>query len=249
MKSVLILSLALLSGGLMAQGSIQLSNANDATVIIAPNSVIQLTTAALDNTKFSIDIKNTSGSTKQYKAKRYDVVLNSGADAYFCFAGTCYGPPTIISPDALTLTPNQSASQVPGSFQILVADLDEPATIGYSHIKYTFFDINNPSDSVQVSLKYNIALGLSDLNKSVQALSLYPNPCEGTSNLILNANSAFQAKLRVFNALGDVVMEQALSISQGSNRVELPLGNLSPGVYLVNLRSGQSGLTKRLVVK
>lgn len=249
MKSVLLASLAFLSVGLLAQGSIQLSDANNASVTIAPNSVIQLTTAASSNTKYSIDIKNISGSTKMYKAKRYDVVLNAGADAYFCFAGTCYGPPTLVSPDALTLTPNQSASQVPGSFQILVSDLDEAATIGYSLIKYTFFDINNVSDSVQVSLRYNQTTGLADMNKNVQTMNMYPNPCEGNSSLFLNSVSAFNAKLRVFNSLGDVVSEQSVNISQGQNRIDLSLNHLSPGVYLVNLRSGQSGLTKRLVIK
>lgn len=249
MKSVLLFSLTLLTTGLISQGSIQLSDANNATVTIAPNSIIQLTTAASSNTKFSIDVKNISGSTKMYKAKRYDVVLNSGADAYFCFAGTCYGPPTMVSPDALTLTPNQSASQVPGSFQLLVSDLDEAATVGYSLIKYTFFDINNVSDSVQVSLRYNQPTGLSDLGKSVQAMSLYPNPCEGNSSLYLNSSAALNAKLRVFNSLGDVVSEQNINLLQGQNKVELSLGHLSPGVYLVNLKSGQSGITKRLIVK
>ena len=254
MKSVLLLPFSLLSFGLFGQGSLQIFDSNNTSVPLAPNTVIDLTVAVTDNVKFTFDVKNISGSTKEVSAKRYDAVLNPGSSqaamAYFCFAGQCYGPGTPVSPNTLTLTPNQHASDIPGSYQMLVADLDEGDVVGYSLIKYTFFDKNNPNDSVQASLRYNNTVTrLSDISKSVQAMSLYPNPCEGNSSLMLNVHSAFNAKLRVFNTLGDMVSEQNLNLNQGQHKVELNLDQMSPGVYLVNLRSGESTMTKRLVIK
>jgi hypothetical protein len=249
MKSVLLLPLALLSFGLFGQGSIQVFDANNTSTPLAANAIIDLTVSAGNSMQFTVDVKNVSASTKEIIAKRYDVSLNVGAAAYFCFASGCYPPQTMVSPSNLTLTPNQFASQVPGANQVLYADLDEGPVMGYSLIRYTFCDYNNPNDSIQIAFRYNIITGVADITKSVQAMSLYPNPSEGNSSLMLNVNTAFNAKLRVFNALGDVVSEQNLNLSQGQHKVDLHLNQLSPGVYLVNLRSGQSTLTKRLVIK
>jgi hypothetical protein len=112
---------------LNAQTSIQLKNKNG-NGLIKPNTILVVATQALDNTKITIDVQNVSGSTKAYNAKRYDVLLNSTstetASAYFCFAGTCYGWQVSESPTSLTLTSGQSASEVPGDYQMLVGDLD-----------------------------------------------------------------------------------------------------------------------------
>jgi Secretion system C-terminal sorting domain len=253
MKKLLLLPVLCFSLNAGAQGSILLSN-NDNASTLTPNAIIQLTTAAstptsVFNLKFNIDVKNISGSTKTFLVKRYDVTLNPGADAYYCFAGNCYGPPTTLAPTALTLTSNQSASQVQGQYQILTADLDEASTIGYSLIKYTFFDENNVSDSVQISLRYNSPVGVSELKKNLKSMELFPNPSEGNSTLLINAQSAFNGKVMVYNALGDLVSEQTATIVQGQSKIELNLQALSPGVYLVSVKAGNASLTKRLVIK
>ncbi|HQQ95169.1 MAG TPA: T9SS type A sorting domain-containing protein [Bacteroidia bacterium] len=155
MKNILTLSFLSAVCLLQAQTSIQLTDYGNST-IVSPNSAILVDVNASTTVNYTVDVKNTSNVTKQYWIKRYDVVLNPGADAYFCFASYCYGPPTIYSPHAITLTAGQSASQLGiTNFQMLVMDLTEPATSGYSHIKYTVFDSINPNDSVQFSMKYN----------------------------------------------------------------------------------------------
>ncbi len=247
MKSVLILSLSLLTLGVSAQ-SLQMFDSNSSTPI-ANNGVVQLVTTPTTNIKFTIDIKNTSNDTIRVVAKRYDYVLNPGADAYFCFAGQCYGPQTIQSPDTLTLLINQLASEVPGAFQVLVSDLDEPLTVGYSQIRYTFFNANNPSDSVQANLVYNLALGLNDVRKNVKSVGLFPNPSEGNSSLLVNAVSAFNGKVMIYNSLGDLISVQNANLVQGENKIELNLNGLSAGVYLVSLKTDKSNLTKRLIIK
>ncbi len=248
MKKLLLLPVLCFSLNAGAQGSILLTN-NDNASTLTPNSVIQLITTASSNLKFNIDIKNTSGSTKTYLVKRYDVTLNPGADAYYCFAGSCYGPGTILAPSALTLTSNQSASQIQGQYQILTADLDEAATIGYSLIKYTFFDENNVSDSVQISLRYNSPVGVSEVKKNLKSMELFPNPSEGNSTLLINTQTSTNGKVMVFNSLGDLVNEQTTNLVQGQNKIELNLQALSPGVYLVSVKAGNASLTKRLVIK
>lgn len=249
MKKLLFLPVLFFSIEAAAQNSIQLSNYDDSG-IISPNSAILLGTNASSQTKYNVDVRNTSGSTKKYLAKRYDLTLNSGAVAYYCFAGSCYGPGTIESPDTLLLGAGQAASQnTINPFYILTADLDEGSVIGYSQVRYTFFDPFNVSDSAQITFLYNSPVGILESKKNLGTFSLYPNPSEGTSNLLIHAPSAFQGKIQVYNALGDLISEQNTAFNQGQNKVELSLGNASPGVYLVSIRSGNSTSTKRLVIK
>ena len=119
------LSLFVISNHAISQTSILLKNDGTASTLAA-NEIIYMDVPVETNAKVTIDIKNTSNSTKSYVAKRYDVLLNadatSTAQAYFCIAGTCYGPPTMVSPTPLTLNSQQSASDLQGPYQMLVAD-------------------------------------------------------------------------------------------------------------------------------
>jgi hypothetical protein len=181
--------------------------------------------------------------------KRYDATLNTGADAYFCFAGNCYGPPTLVSPNPLTLTAGQTASQVPGSWQMLSADLDEAATVGYSLIKYTFFNEILPSDSVQISLRYNSPVGLNEINQDLSSAQLFPNPSKGESSFSVQSKTECKSELIVFDALGKTVLQKSVLIEKGNNKIEIALEGASPGVYLVNLKSESSNLTRKLIIK
>src|SRR5688572_20158263 len=125
MKKLLLVPVLCFSLNAAAQGSIALSN-NDGGAPISANTAIMLSTSASSNLKFNIDVRNNSGTTKKYLVKRLDMVLNTGAVAYYCFAGTCYGSGTIESPDTLLLAPGQSASgNTLNPYYILTADLDE----------------------------------------------------------------------------------------------------------------------------
>src|SRR5688572_22893890 len=127
MKKLLqIASLVLATSG-FAQNIVIINNANMQTV--PAGGVTFLSTTAGNNTNNTYDIQNTSSSTQTYVATRYDIILNSGADAYFCFGGTCYGPGTTTS-QYLVLNAGQKASQVSGQYQMLTADLDEGPTVG-----------------------------------------------------------------------------------------------------------------------
>ncbi|MCU0361084.1 MAG: T9SS type A sorting domain-containing protein [Bacteroidia bacterium] len=248
MKNLIIHSICFLSLSIGAQSSLELYNLDNST-LLNPNALINVNTTAGTNIKVNVDIKNISANTNVYKVKRYDVVLNAEALAYYCFAGSCYAPQTMLSPDALTLTAGQLSSQIPGSFQTLIADLDEGSVVGYSLIKYTFFNNANPSDSLQFSIAYNASVGFSELKKNLGSVELFPNPSEGNSTLLLTSQTASNGKVMVYNALGDLVSEQTAYLTQGKNKIQLNLQHLTHGVYLVSITSGNQSLTKRLVIK
>lgn len=258
MKTTFLSIVALIvSGGMYAQNTILLSN-NETSKTLTPNEIIYLKTEAESNTKVTIDVKNIGNSTQAYIAKRYDMLLNSDgtleAQAYFCIAGSCYGPPTLISPAALTLTPNQSASELPGSWQMLVADLDEVTTVGPSHVKYTFQNIANPSDSVQISLKYNSPdapggiVGINKLQKIDGNITISPVPATDKINLNLNSDQNGSCNIILINSIGKIVYEKNYQLANGKNDIEISVADLAKGVYFAKIISENISLTKKFVV-
>lgn len=246
-KTLLSIFTAIAAYG-FSQSTILITNVS-ASQTLAPNATVNIATNASSNSQVTFDIKNTSGSQQSYNAIRYDITLNAGAAAYYCFAGTCYGPSTFISPTPITLNSNQSASQLAGQYNMLVADLDEGATVGVSVIKYTFKNVNNSSDSVQVTVRYNSPTNIKELNRSLQTVQLSPNPAESNTSLKLNAADAFSGQLNMFNSLGSMVKSENVSIHKGENKVNINVSELPQGIYFLTLSAGEATITKRLIVK
>jgi hypothetical protein len=248
MKKLLLLSIAVASLNGFSQSSLQLTHV-ETTVTLTPNAVIAATTAASANTKVTLDLKNTSGSTKSYNAIRYDKNLHTGASAYFCFAGTCYGDQTFVSPSPITLNAGQSASQLTGQYNMLIADLDEAATIGFSEIRYTFINTASSSDSIQVIIHYNQTLGLSNHSSLVNTVDVFPNPAADNVTIRINSVKATEGKLSIYNTLGATVNEKQISLSEGKNKVDVNVENLPAGIYFASIKTGNTAITKKFVVK
>lgn len=252
MKNLFLIPAALLTLSASAQ-SLQLKNIGTGQVL-APNSVIELITTPEGNVKANIDFKNTSGSSHTYNVKRYDVLLNTvnssdAASAYFCFGGSCYGASTMTSPTPIVLMSGKSASDTSAAYCILTADLDEATVIGKSAVKYTFFNVAQTSDSVQVTLKYNSTLGISKNNKDVSSFEIFPNPASENAFVKINATKAFEAKMTLYNSLGAVISEKPANISEGKNTIDLKIETLSPGLYFVNVKTTEASVTKRMIIK
>ncbi len=237
-----------LGGSIVAisQTTIQLTDYYAATTIAA-NSTLNLSTTPNNNTNITIDIKNTGGSTKTYKVKRYDVLLNAGGNAFFCVGGTCYGSSTFTG--QVTLNSNQSASQSTIAYNMLVADMDEGATVGISVIKYSFINTSQANDSVQITLKYNAPVGLNEIQNSISSFEVYPNPASDFTSFKINSSKNTDAKLEVYNSLGSIVSTKNISLNEGKNKVDYSVENLSPGIYIASIKMGNTTTTKKFIVK
>lgn len=247
MKKLLQIASLVFATSAFAQTSILVTNTGN-TQTVAPNGVVFLSTTATNNTNLTFDVKNTSASTQTYVAVRYDAILNSGAAAYFCFAGTCFGPGTVVS-GYLVLAPGQSASQVTGQYQQLSTDLDEGPSVGLSHIKYSFKNVNAASDSVQINLRYNDpTAGVKESSNAVVRFDVYPNPAVNEINVRVNTIKAQNSSVKVLNGLGQVVITKSVSLNAGSNTVQIDTKQLPTGNYYVTYDSGEKMVTKKVVI-
>ncbi len=249
MKKTLLSFFTIAAITVYSQTTIRITNTGNSQTV-APNAFIDLGTMASNNTNIIFDVTNTGTSTNVYNAKRYDMVLNSGAAAYFCFAGNCYGPGTLVSPNSLTLAPGQSASQIAGPYQKLVADLDEGPATGVSRIKYTFINVANVNDSIQLILRYNDpSASLKEINSSLNNFLISPNPANDFTSIKINSNNNYTGSLSIFNSIGSLVSEKNISVTKGDNKVAVNTSELNTGIYFVSLKAGEAIVTKKLIIK
>lgn len=245
MKKLLLLISTLVIGlsNTNAQTSIEISNGSFGGFIVN-NDVITDDVTAGNQSHIYISIKNIGSSTKTYGLKRTDVVLNSGADAYFCFAGTCYVPAVTVSPNNVTL----NAGQQDQATQIYY---DENVADGYSEIKYEVYDVNNPTDKVTFTFKYNPALatGLKSYTSVFASVSdVYPNPSASKATIVVNAVTGSNATVSITNALGSIVSSKSLELSAGKNTVALDSENLNSGIYFATIISGNHKVVKKFTI-
>lgn len=249
MKKIYLLSLALLSAfSIVTAQTSTIELTNEATGLpVANGGIIYRGTNVGVEDILLINIKNISGSTVAYKFRRFDDVLNSGADAYFCVQA-CYPPATMVSPTSLTLAPNQDAisTGVDPSFHLL-----DNSTAGQSDIRYHIYDAANPTtDLFVVTVKYNNALSVKNTTSLFSNISdVYPNP--STSKAFINVSSAIAingVKVSITNTLGAIVSYKLVDLSAGKNTVSLDFENLLSGIYFVTIGQGTSRITKKITI-
>ncbi|TGE05326.1 FG-GAP-like repeat-containing protein [Hymenobacter fodinae] len=67
-------------------------------------------------------------------------------------------------------------------------------------------------------------------------LGVYPNPSAGTFTLNYQSSQAQNAQLMLTDALGRVVMQQALELQAGLNQVRVKVPDTAPGLYHLTVR-------------
>ncbi len=248
MRKIYLLSLALFAGLSLVQAQSSLVVTNESTGLpVANGGIIYRGTAVGVEDLLEINIKNTSGSTKSYKFRRFDDVLNSGADPYFCVQ-QCYTPATMISPVALSLNSNQDAVSmgVQPSLHLL-----DNTTAGQSEIRYHIYDVNNATtDLFVLTVKYNNPLSVNNSSSVLSGVSnVFPNPSSSRSFInVTTSTEAANVKVSIMNSLGSVVSSKMVDLTAGKNTLSIETENLVSGIYFVTISNGNNTITKKITV-
>lgn len=251
MKKLLLIVSSLFTStiAINAQSSLSVIDVNNGMASVADNSTIQYTTTTSEHITTEIDAQNISSSTKYYKLRRFDDVLNTGASAYFCVGGAnCYGPETTVSPVTVTLTPNQKLSD---SNLSLLLDLEEAVTPGYSSIRYQIYNINDANDVFTFTLKYNDNLSSIKEAGSVFASvsNVFPSPAVNKASIFVNsAVELSNVLVTVTNSLGSIVSSKSTNLNVGKNNISLDTENLPSGIYFATISYGSIKSIKKFTV-
>lgn len=77
---------------------------------------------------------------------------------------------------------------------------------------------------------------------------LYPNPVQDRLQISWPAQKAGTAEIRIIDLNGRQVKGERMAIQPGSNLLQMQVGGLTPGVYLIQVQQGDQLVTKKLTI-
>jgi len=80
-------------------------------------------------------------------------------------------------------------------------------------------------------------------------VELYPNPSNGSVFLKTNSDQAFKSKVTVYDLKGALVWSKVIDFAKGTSTTELKMTDLPTASYILILTSGESSLSKSIVIK
>ncbi len=95
-----------------------------------------------------------------------------------------------------------------------------------------------------------IGIGIEENLSEISEMGVYPNPSHGQIDLNVILYREMNVTVNVTNISGQVVHTYNGSpLVKGSNKLQMDLSHLEPGVYTVNIYGGGSIMNKKVVIK
>jgi hypothetical protein len=92
----------------------------------------------------------------------------------------------------------------------------------------------------------NSTVSVDEVTKIEDAVSISPNPNSGLFNISFNNVVVKQPTVKVFNAVGQLVLEQTF---ENSSLLNIDMTGMNSGVYSVNISTEGSIITKKVIIQ
>lgn len=178
-------------------------------IIINNGDTLFVSGSVTDQTLMAnIRIVNNSSSAKTVKVRKTELSVVPGSANAFSWALLQYAPSVVVSQG------NEIGSTVTDSSFVSFHFPNE--LTGISFIQYTFFDANNPVDSVWAVVEYNVlqVSGIAGINSSV--ISAFPNPINGVTTILSSTADVAMIPFYIRNSFGVVVYTAMLEKGKSS---------------------------------
>jgi len=175
-------------------------------------------------------IKNNAQQPIDVKVKRIDGNYTPLTDFNAICWGICHSPETSVSTMSITIDAGGIDSL---NFTGHVFP-DRDGIPASGDITYVFFDENKPSDSVAMTVHYQVVLTSSISEENDHSfVSLYPNPARNIINLDFFGSSFKPLIFNLYSNNGELVFQEKIP---GLNKtIALSLSNLTRGVYMYSV--------------
>jgi hypothetical protein len=140
----------------------------------------------------------------------------------------------------VTVKINSQTNPVTGKASVLVNVLNSNYGTDYD-LSYRIFVVNNQSECTNVS-------GINNL-KSVNNLSIYPNPFNEKTLVNFNSTETGKYTARMIDVMGKEVYNETLNVATGSNNVEIKNNGFAKGLYFFIISNGVKAVTRRIVIE
>lgn len=178
-------------------------------------------------------VENISNKNINVKVKKTEISVVPGTENSFCWV-MCYDASVLVSTQYITI-PAHSINNTD-----FYGEYYPKGHLGTSIIRYTFFDMNNTSDSASMIAVYVATpVGIQEMPTNA-LISLFPNPTNGIVNLNIDVVDNFI--LEIFNSFGAKVFEEQIQ----SNKIDLSI--LSEGIYFYRLKVGNQLKASNIIV-
>jgi hypothetical protein len=98
---------------------------------------------------------------------------------------------------------------------------------------------------------YDWSVGVENLSKYVSSTRIYPNPSTQFNDVIIEVKTIadLDAEVLVYNSIGKAVMPgQTVQLLKGDNFQTLNTSTLSPGMYIISIKTKDSVLSHKLII-
>lgn len=188
-------------------------------------------------------VTNNGTSSINVKVRKKINFLVPGAEATFCWAGSCWGADVFVSDDYVAINAGETNNS---SF---VGEYDPKGFEGTSYVMYTFFDMNSPNDSVSFVAKYVVMpASISDIHENLYISSAYPNPSDKSTYInYIFPFAGYQNSIVLHDMMGNEVLKFQLIEKKGNVRIDTY--QLPEGIYFYSvIIENNIYYTKKLVV-
>ena len=104
-------------------------------------------------------------------------------------------------------------------------------------------------NSVEVRLNNLMTTSISEINKDIKSLNVYPNPTADIANVVFDLSKAAPVSLIVRDIAGKEVMSNNLGVlNTGVQRITINAENLSNGIYFATVQIGTEFVTRKIAI-
>lgn len=113
-----------------------------------------------------------------------------------------------------------------------------------------YFDYNAPviTNSTLNTLNDVLASVKENRNIDNSDVAIYPNPANDYLNIAIHSKEANKGQINVLDISGKIVASQSISLENGKNVISQNTGDLSSGIYFVQVKCNELFATKKLVI-
>lgn len=202
-----------------------------------------------DEINIHAKIRNNGSAPVEIKLKLEVVELAPTHSLLLCWGLLCYPPIAVFGeknfPETFPLAPGTDSGN---DFKCTINQGDGDGT---TIVKFTFWDVNNPTDLVEFTSNVQVITKVNDQEDRNLSLLVTPNPA--TENVFINydLDKPATVRLSVINQLGQEVALISNGLQQSlSNSIQFDINNslLENGLYFVQLRTGNTVHTEKLII-
>jgi hypothetical protein len=95
--------------------------------------------------------------------------------------------------------------------------------------------------------KIGFPLQVKDVTSAVTSLTVSPNPTQGDAVIVLEAQRATKATMRVMNTNGATIAQRNIDVETGINAFTADLSRLSSGMYIISIIGADVQVSTRIV--